>query len=154
MIARRALVLGGVAMLASGCTSLEGPFGSVDLPADIVTRKALKQINALRADQGLDPVRPDRAAERAALDAARTMARRGRMEHGDFVKRVRRNGVDGGAAENIARGQPDVETVMTVWTRSSGHRKNMLGDFSGLGVAVARNPERDNRPYWAMVLTT
>ncbi|WP_306120027.1 MULTISPECIES: CAP domain-containing protein [unclassified Roseitalea] len=154
MIARRALVLGGGATLLAGCTSLDALFGSLDLPADVVTRKALGQINDLRRSQGLDPVRPDRAAERAALDAARTMARRGRMEHGDFLTRVRRNGVDGGAAENIARGQPDVETVMTVWIRSSGHRRNMLGDFSGLGVAVARNPDTDNRPYWAMVLTT
>lgn len=150
---RRAFVVAGGASALSGCTML-GIFDIDGANGEIVTRQAIGALNDLRRAQGLDRVSVSRPAERAALDAAQTMARRGQMVHGDFLTRVRRNGVEGGAAENIARGQPDVDTVMSVWIRSAGHRKNMLGDFDHVGVAVARNPSGDGRPYWAMVLTT
>ncbi len=150
---RRALLVGAGAGTLSGCTML-GVFDLDGGNGEIVTRQALGALNALRRQEGLGRVSASRPAERAALDAAQTMARRGEMVHGDFLTRVRRNGVEGGAAENIARGQPDVDTVMSVWIRSAGHRKNMLGEFDHVGVAVARNPSGDGRPYWAMVLTT
>lgn len=154
MVTRRWAMLGGGMLLLSGCTTFDGLLDVGGGTDGIVTRQALGPLNELRRQEGLDRIGADRAAERAALDAARTMARRGQMTHGDFLTRVRRNGVEGAAAENIARGQPDVATVMRVWTRSAGHRRNMLvPKFSGVGVAVARNPASGDRPYWAMVLT-
>merc|ERR1712176_1071674 len=53
------------------------------------------------------------------------------------------------AAENIAQGQQTVESVMTAWMNSSGHKANILSSFSkyfGLGLAYS-----GNTPYWTQV---
>merc|ERR1712157_699608 len=54
------------------------------------------------------------------------------------------------AAENIAQGQQTVESVMTAWMNSSGHRANILSSSSkyfGLGLAYSAS----NTPYWTQV---
>lgn len=38
------------------------------------------------------------------------------------------------AGENIAMGQTDAEDVMNSWMNSSGHKSNILGDFTDIGV--------------------
>jgi uncharacterized protein YkwD len=58
------------------------------------------------------------------------------------------------AAENIAAGQDSVARAVQAWIDSPKHLHNMLGNYSGLGVAIARNPASGNRPYWAMVLSS
>jgi uncharacterized protein YkwD len=48
------------------------------------------------------------------------------------------------AAENVAaaKGEKDpARTVVEGWTKSAGHRKNMLGDFSLTGVGVAQSKD-------------
>lgn len=40
------------------------------------------------------------------------------------------------AGENIAMGQQNAIDVVEAWINSSGHRKNLLGDFKALGVGI------------------
>merc|ERR1712207_82742 len=50
----------------------------------------------------------------------------------------------------IAQGQQTVESVMTAWMNSSGHRANILSSSSkyfGLGLAYSSS----NSPYWTQV---
>lgn len=117
----------------------------------IVTGQTLTSLNALRASRGLTPMVADPLLGRAALEHAQSMARSGRLSHARFRSRMRTIGV-GPAAENIAAGQTSVASVMRGWAGSSGHRRNMLGPYSRVGVAVASNPASGNRPYWAMVI--
>ncbi|KAJ1901878.1 hypothetical protein LPJ66_000434 [Kickxella alabastrina] len=42
-----------------------------------------------------------------------------------------------GAAENIAWNQQDVASVMSAWTKSSGHYVNMVGDYTHVGFGQA-----------------
>jgi uncharacterized protein YkwD len=123
------------------------------------TDGALPLVNALRLQHGLSPLVQDLPAMEAARDQARQMAQAGVMAHligpfANFQKRMEGHKVGLPAAENIAAGQADVERAVTAWINSPKHLKNMLGSYGGLGVVVSRNPSSNNRPYWAMVLST
>ncbi|WP_182199491.1 SafA/ExsA family spore coat assembly protein [Paraliobacillus salinarum] len=50
------------------------------------------------------------------------------------------------AAENIARGQQTPQQVVKAWMNSPGHRKNILGDFSHIGVGYVSNGK-----YWTQM---
>jgi len=52
-----------------------------------------------------------------------------------------------GAGENIAAGQRSSQAVMDSWMKSSGHRANILGNYSHIGVGYAPCP-RGYRHYW------
>jgi len=154
MIERRMIVLGALSSgLLSGCSAM-----GVSVPAlspagegDIVTGSALPKVNTLRLQAGRPALDADLALGRSALDHARYMARKGRMSHDGFTHRMRRFGVRLPAAENIAEGQDDVESMFEAFAVSKSHRDNMLGGFRRLGVAVARND--DDRAFWVMQLS-
>ncbi len=124
------------------------------------TEATLGYVNALRKDRGLDPLTRDPAAAQAALSQAARMAKAGKMSHliglGDsFLSRMKGDGVALPAAENIAMGQETAERAYLAWYNSPKHLENMLGsNYTGLGVAVMRNPASGNQPFWAMVLST
>ncbi|RYZ20068.1 MAG: CAP domain-containing protein, partial [Chitinophagaceae bacterium] len=42
-------------------------------------------------------------------------------------------------AENVAFGASTGEDVVNMWKNSAGHRNNMLGKFSRIGIGVARD---------------
>src|SRR5690606_30299855 len=60
-------------------------------------------------------------------------------KEGGFSERVKRFGLNGRSAENIARGtQLDAERAIILWMNSQGHRKNILNPaYVSLGVGVA-----------------
>jgi uncharacterized protein YkwD len=68
-----------------------------------------------------------------------------------FLTRMKRSNVPLPAAENIASGQHSVEDAVQAWIDSQRHLTNMVGSYSGLGVAVAQSSA--SRPYWAMILS-
>ena len=52
------------------------------------------------------------------------------------------------AGENIAMGQPTVQSVMTAWMNSSGHRANILSiKFRDVGFGMAEN---EDKKYWCV----
>ena len=42
-------------------------------------------------------------------------------------------------AENVAYGASDGRDAVNIWKSSTGHRKNMLGDYKYTGIGTARN---------------
>ncbi len=124
------------------------------------TEATLGLINGLRKQRGLSPLSRDPAAASAALSQAGRMAKAGKMAHligitDSFGGRMKSQSVALPAAENIAVGQADAQKAYLAWLNSPKHLENMLGPgYSGLGVAVMRNPASGNRPYWAMVLSS
>jgi len=122
------------------------------------TAPSLPIVNAERQKRGLPPLSIDRAAQAAALVQARRMAKAGEMKHligfrDNFAKRVKASDVKLPAAENIAAGQATAEAAMDAWIRSPSHMRNMMGSFTGVGVAVAYDAASGDRPYWAMILS-
>ena len=45
---------------------------------------------------------------------------------------------DGYVAENVAYGASNGKEAFDIWKNSSGHRKNMLGDYKYIGIGTAR----------------
>jgi uncharacterized protein YkwD len=160
LASRRTLLRSGaflsLGFLASCGTPKVAPSGNGSDQTDAT----LGYVNDLRNQKGLKPLARDPAAARAALSQADRMAKAGKMAHmigmGDsFLDRMKGQGVALPAAENIAMGQDSAEKAYAAWYRSPKHLENMLGpNYSGLGVAVMRNPTSGNQPYWAMVLST
>ena len=58
-----------------------------------------------------------------------------------------------GKARSRAAALVSVDGIVQAWINSPHHLENMLGRYSGVGVAVAHNPSSNNWPYWAMVLS-
>ena len=61
--------------------------------------------------------------------------------------------------ENIAAGNSSGSQTFNQWKEDDenhdgqGHRRNMLGDFTKIGIAYTYNANSQYRYYWAMVLT-
>lgn len=112
----------------------------------------------IRASRGLGPLAADRQLEQAALQQAGYMARAGSMEHTtgwnrDFASRVKKNGIHGAAAENIAEGRMDLTRLFDMWMHSAPHRRNMLdARFTRFGLAYVRDGKKRDWRYWALVL--
>jgi uncharacterized protein YkwD len=125
-------------------------------PVAIEAKSGEEALTKIRTSHGLPLLASDPALERAAAQQAQYMAETDRMEHTtrrgrDFATRIRANGIEGAAAENIAHGNFDAGELFSAWMNSSGHRRNMLDrNFTrfGLASAEAANGSR----YWALVL--
>jgi len=110
-------------------------------------------ISEFRAKQGEGSVVIDATLNRIALDQAKAMAAKDKLDHdvlGSFNSRMA-PAKAGRAAENIAYGHEGFAKTLDQWINSSGHRKNLLlPKASRVGVASARSAS--NRTYWAMVI--
>ena len=110
----------------------------------------------IRSSNGLPPLAPDPALEETALEQARLMAGARTMNHTarfgkSFSRRVRGNGIEGAAAENIAHGSFGMEELFQRWMNSPGHRRNMLNPgYARYGLASAA--EAGGKRYWALIL--
>ena len=129
----------------------------LSLPGVGASDSAEDILGTVRSSRGLGRLSPDPRLEAAAREQADLMAGSRRMEHTaargqDFVTRVRRAGIEGAAAENIARGRYDLDDLFLAWMNSRGHRRNMLDPrFTRFGLASAENG-KDGQRYWALVL--
>jgi uncharacterized protein YkwD len=126
-------------------------------PAD-VSDPLVKAHNARRSKAGLPPLFPNARLDAAATGHARDMAERLKMSHrgGDGSSpfdRIERQGYRyREAGENVAYGFDDVESVMAGWMKSPGHRRNILGKYSEIG--VGRAIAKDGAAYWCVTFGT
>jgi len=91
-------------------------------------------VNRDRAAHGLRPLARSGALDAVALNWAHHMADSGRMSHNPSLAAQ----VPGGwraLGENVAMGQPSPQAMETAWMNSPGHRANILGDYTHVGVA-------------------
>lgn len=152
---RRSLLIGG------GLVTLMGIAGCGTLPSGSGTgasASATGILAGIRSSHGLGSLSPDSRLERAALQQAAYMAQSRRMKHTtgwgkDFGSRVKDNGIEGAAAENIAEGRMDVARVMEMWMNSPPHRRNMLDPrFARFGLAYSADSKNSQWRYWTLVL--
>lgn len=119
---RRWLIKTGSASLVLSLTACQSVLDIGETAGD--ARSGETYLASIRSVHGLPMLHSDPALERAALQQAGYMARSGRMEHTtgwgkDFASRMKDNGIEGAAAENIAHGGMEPEELFTQGNRVS-----------------------------------
>jgi len=154
--AHRAATLLALAVLAYvGAESAAPTPASAGAAAQKAARKVVNLTNAQRIRAGCPRVTISAALSRAARAHSREMAARRRMSHvgangRDFVARARAQGYRYSMGENIAYGFRSPRGVVRAWTRSPGHRRNLLNcQARKIGVGVARSAKGVR--YWTQV---
>lgn len=89
-------------------------------------------INSLRSSDGLTPLSRNSSLDSYARSWAQQMARNGSISHSNFGSLL---GPWSAVGENVGAGG-SVSAVFNALAGSSGHRSNMLGDFTHMGVGV------------------
>ncbi len=107
-------------------------------------------LNSFRASHKRTPLQFHAGLAAAAEAHARDLASRNQLDHNGFRQRL--DAVSSGAAaENVSYGCEDEACAIRQWSRSSGHRANMLRrDVTGYGLASARADS--GRRYWVLEL--
>ncbi len=119
---------------------------------DPILGQLVEAHNRERAAEGLPPLKLESKLTDAALAHSKDMAGRKLMSHQGSddstpEQRVARAGYHYlRTGENVAVGYQDIEQVMKGWMESPGHRKNIMGEFTEIG--LARVVGEDDKPYW------
>lgn len=117
-------VLVGFALTSVGVTSASA--------SEADTIAAL--VNQARASAGLPGLIHNPAMDSVALRWANQMGASNSMVHNPSYSTQIPSGWSR-AGENIAMGQPTPSEMHTAWMNSAGHRANILGDFTDIGIA-------------------
>ena len=94
----------------------------------------LSLVNQARAANNLGPLRLNSSISAVAAAWANQMAANGAMTHNPSYSTQ----IPGGwsrAAENVAMGYGSPSAVHDGWMNSTGHRANILGDFTDIGIS-------------------
>jgi uncharacterized protein YkwD len=114
----------------------------------------LERVNQERSAQGLPALCSNSKLQQSAQRHSDDQATHDFMNHtgsdgSSMAQRITEAGYDWrGVAENVAAGQVDVNQVMDDWMNSEGHRHNILGDYTMLGVAYAYTPDGLYHHFW------
>jgi len=168
-MSRRHFVVSAWAMAAAGCAWVPMRSGASlggdeprRPPAEPMSPEELEQLririvdahNAFRADAKLKRLTVSRKLTAAAQAHAEDMAARRKMSHiggngSRSAERVKARGYRYfRTGENVAAGYFPVDRVMKGWMDSPGHKRNILGSFSEIGVGCAVG--EDGKRYWCV----
>lgn len=110
-----------------------------------IKQQTLQLINEYRIQNGKEPLQTPPAIYAEAYQHSSNMAE-GKVPfgHDGFSARVERIRAElnaGLVAENVAynHGPDPAQTAFEQWRNSSGHNKNMLGDYTHCGLAVVKS---------------
>lgn len=123
-------------------------------PQTDMVSEILNETNAFRKSNRLPPLELNADLNRLAETHSTNMAK-GRVGfgHGGFNNRdaEARRKISGlrRFAENVAQGAQTGRDAVTLWKNSSGHRRNMLGNYKYIGIGTAR--DRKGRIYFTQV---
>ena len=128
--ARGGIVL--AVLLSIGITGITGIGVSRAAASEADTIGSL--LNQARASAGLPPLARNGAMDAVAAGWAQQMAANGAMSHNpSYSSQIPRGWSKAG--ENVATGFPSPSDTHTAWMNSAGHRANILGDYTDVGVA-------------------
>ena len=92
-------------------------------------------VNQARWDAGLSGLNRNAAMDAVALGWARQLAANGTLSHNpNYSSQIPAGWT--GAAENVAQGYPTAQAVHNGWMNSPGHRANVLGGYTDIGIAL------------------
>ena len=146
----KTIIIISLLLVSLGCHETEAPVP--DLQSEI-SLEIIKLVNAHRESQNLPPLTENEICSSVATEHSTNMAS-GITDfgHDGFDRRteaisaalnIKRIG------ENVAFGQTSAEQVMDSWINSEGHRANIEGDFTHIGVGIAE--DSDSRMYFTQI---
>ncbi len=149
----------GLILVFAGCSV--APETHVVAPRAALARASLNpavataELNAYRAEKGLQPIRLDPALNAMAERQAEAMAASGAVSHdvaGSFSARLAAGGIESVmAGENVGAGYGSFDEALASWRASPGHNENLLmPGATRFGVGLAKTPGAGYGTYWAM----
>ena len=115
----------------------------VETPETSFAREVFELVNAERVKRGLSVLTYDTVLERAANIRAvetKTLFSHTRPDGRSCFTALDEVGYSyRTAGENIAYGQRSASEVMNAWMNSEGHRANILGNYTKIGIGVYEN---------------
>ncbi len=133
------------------------PLRSEQVP--VVSEEVAEQVSRYRATRGLQAVSVDERLMAIAALHARRMASADHLSHVlpseiSFEQRLEDGDVRAAVAvENVAAGQPTLESVLESWRDSPRHNANLLrAEVTHFGFGVARAPGSRYLLYWCLVM--
>ncbi len=133
-------------MYVLGILSLSFLLTSFNSPKEDLTEDILKYTNQYRKSKGMTALTMENDLNEIASKHSKDMAKgRCAFGHAGFDERQSKAQKIirpfSGMAENVAYGANDGREVVTLWKNSTGHRKNILGNYKYIGIGHAK----DNR---------
>ena len=152
---RNILLTAALGLALAGCALNPFARGPVTINKNDAAAAA-QSISAYRAQMGLSAVQVDWALMGAAEEQAKAIAALDGLSHdaaGPFVKRMRRHGIKGAAAENLGAGTGSAGRALERWQASPGHNENLLmPEARRIGLVAAYAPETRYKHFWVLVL--
>lgn len=107
-----------------------------------IVEEILQLVNAHRNSIGKQALAFNTLANTLAYEHTLYMIDQRDISHDDFDVRANQlfdSENASGVGENVAYGQQSAQAVMQAWLNSPGHRRNIEGDFTHIGIAVVKN---------------
>jgi uncharacterized protein YkwD len=108
-----------------------------------MAKEILQQIKKYRAGKGLNPLMANEMIAKEAETHSRNMAsKKVAFSHDGFDKRAERIRKQlrtvNSWAENVAFGASTAREAVEMWLSSSGHKKNIEGNYNFTGIGIAK----------------
>ncbi len=107
-----------------------------------IDQEILKLVNEHRESIGKSKLNRNSIADNLAKEHTTYMIDQGKISHDYFSDRfseLQQKVNAKSAGENVAAGYPSAKSVMNGWLNSSGHKANIEGNFTHIGIAAIKN---------------
>ncbi|MFD1161200.1 CAP domain-containing protein [Hwangdonia seohaensis] len=124
------------------CSKDDSAEANERLEALTIEENIFQLVNSHRADIGKEPLAINYLARELAEEHTRYMITQSDISHDHFDDRANRLFDEENAkraGENVAAKQRSAKDVMEAWLNSSGHRENIEGDFTHIGISAVKN---------------
>lgn len=121
---------------------------------EAISHRILVYVNQYRASRGLKPLRMnDRMSKEATIHSRDMATHKIPFGHQYFSGRIKRLyhqiPLCRGGAENVAYNYKDLQYLVQEWTKSPGHKKNIIGNYNLTGIGIAR--DRQGKMYYTQM---
>ena len=117
-----------------------------------ITQEILQLVNIHRESIGKPALKRSSTADRIADEHTHYMIAQSKISHDNFTARfgkLQQEVNAKSAGENVAYGYANGKTVMDGWLNSPGHKANIEGDYTHIGISAIKNA--DGRYYYTQL---
>ena len=139
----------GIFFILFSCTEDETSIlindeGSIEVEDLTITGEILVLVNQHRQEIGLEALKRSTIADELAIEHTNYMIAQSNISHDYFnirFQELQQKVNARGAGENVASGYQDASSVMNGWLNSSGHKANIEGNYTHIGLAAIKDAQ-------------